>query len=336
MRAKTYIIAEAGVNHNGDLELAKKLIDAAVVAGADAVKFQAFKADRLVAHDAPLAEYQKRAAVGTEESQYAMLKRLELDESQFRLLQAHCREQGIDFLSSPFDLEGVDFLAALGLEVFKIPSGEITNLPYLRKIGRLQQSVLLSTGMADMEEVRFALDTLIEAGTARQKITVLQCNTEYPTPMEDVNLEAMRTMAETLGVAVGYSDHTEGIEVAIAAVSLGATVVEKHFTLNRSLPGPDHRASLEPDALQAMIAAIRNVEQALGNGIKMPSRSELPNRLVARKSIVAARAIEKGELFTENNLTVKRPGTGISPLRWDEALGRVALRNYAANEFIEL
>ena len=335
MRAKTYIIAEAGVNHNGDLELAKKLIDAAVVAGADAVKFQAFKADRLVAHDAPLAEYQRRAA-GTEESQYAMLKRLELDENQFRLLYAHCRDQGIDFLSSPFDLEGIDFLAALGLEVFKIPSGEITNLPYLRKIGRLQQSVLLSTGMADMEEVRFALDTLIEAGTARQKITVLQCNTEYPTPMEDVNLEAMRTMAETLGVAVGYSDHTEGIEVAIAAVSLGATVVEKHFTLNRSLPGPDHRASLEPDALQAMIAAIRNVEQALGNGIKMPSRSELPNRLVARKSIVAARAIEKGELFTENNLTVKRPGTGISPLRWDEALGRVALRNYAANEFIEL
>ncbi len=323
------------MNHNGDLGLAKKLIDAAVVAGADAVKFQTFKADRLVAHDAPMAAYQRRNT-RAEESQHEMLKRLELDEEQFRLLHAHCQNQGIDFLSSPFDLEGVDFLAALGLEVFKIPSGEITNLPYLRKIGRLQKSVLLSTGMADLEEVRFALDTLMEAGAAKRKITVLQCNTEYPTPMEDVNLKAMRTMAETFGVEVGYSDHTEGIEVAIAAVSLGATVVEKHFTLSRNLPGPDHRASLEPDALQAMIAAIRNVEQALGNGIKRPSRSELPNRLVARKSIVAAREIEKGELFTENNLTVKRPGTGLSPRRWDEALGRVALRNYAANEFIEL
>ena len=335
MRLKTFIIAEAGVNHNGDLELAKKLIDTAVATGADAVKFQTFKADRIVVRHTPKADYQQRTS-GAGESQYEMLKRLEFDEDQFRILHAHCRKQGIDFLSTPFDLESIDSLISLGLETFKIPSGEITNLPYLRKIGGLRKKIILSTGMADMIEIQEAFDVLIEAGTAKENITILHCNTEYPTPMEDVNLTAMQTIAEAFQVAVGFSDHTEGIEAAIAAVALGAVVVEKHFTMDKTLPGPDHQASLEPHELRAMIAAIRNVEKALGDGVKKPTRSEMPNRVVARKSIVAATTIQKGEIFTEVNLTVKRPGSGISPMRWDEAVGKMALRDFQPEEIIEL
>ena len=336
MRPKTFIIAEAGVNHNGDLELAKKLIDTAVVAGADAVKFQTFKADRIVTRHALKADYQQRTSSESGESQYKMLKRLEFDEVQFRLLQSHCRKQGIEFLSSPFDRESIDTLVSMGLEIFKIPSGEITNLPYLRKIGGLRKKVILSTGMSDLAEIQEAFAVLINAGTAKEKITILHCNTEYPTPMEDVNLTAMQTIAETFQVAVGFSDHTEGIEAAIAAVALGAMVVEKHFTMDKTLPGPDHQASLEPRELQAMIAAIRNIEKALGDGIKKPTRSETPNRVVARKSIVAACAINKNDIFSEQNLTLKRPGTGISPMRWDEVLGKIASRNFITDELIEL
>ncbi len=335
MRPKTFIIAEAGVNHNGDLELAKKMINTAATAGADAVKFQTFKADKLVARHAPKADYQQRSS-GSEESQYHMLKRLEFDEDQFRMLHAHCRQRRINFLSSPFDLESIDFLVSLGLETFKIPSGEIINLPYLCKIGGLGKKIILSTGMADMIEIQEALDVLIKTGTARENITILQCNTEYPTPMEDVNLAAMQTIADAFNVPVGFSDHTEGIEVAIAAVALGAVVLEKHFTMDKTLPGPDHQASLEPHELQAMIAAIRNVEIATGDGIKRPTRSETSNRMVARKSIVAACSINEGEIFTEQNLALKRPGTGISPMRWDEVLGKIASHNFMADELIEL
>ncbi|MDF1613504.1 N-acetylneuraminate synthase [Desulfurivibrio dismutans] len=330
-----FIIAEAGVNHNGDLELAKKLIDAAAAAGADAVKFQTFKAESLVARDAPKAAYQQRNS-GGEESQYEMLKRLELSEEQFVVLHGYCQSQGIEFLSTAFDLKSVDFLASLGLEIFKIPSGEITNLPYLRKVGGLGKKIILSTGMADLEEVEAALAALEQAGTTREGITVLQCTTEYPTPMAEVNLRAMATIARQCRVAVGFSDHTEGIEAAIAAAALGAKVVEKHFTLDKTLPGPDHKASLEPDELRAMVRAIRNIEKALGDGIKRPGPSELPNRTVARKSIVAARDIKKGEQFTAKNLTVKRPGGGISPMRWDEMLGQTAGRDFDQDELITL
>ena len=335
MRPKTFIIAEAGVNHNGDLELAKKLIDTAVAAGADAVKFQTFKADRLVARHAPKAEYQQRTS-GTEESQYEMLKRLEFDEEQFRALHAHCHRQGIEFLSTPFDLESIDVLVSIGLETFKIPSGEITNLPYLRKIGGLRKKIILSTGMSDLTEIQEAFDVLINAGSAREDITILHCNTEYPTPMEDVNLTAMQTIAEAFHVAIGFSDHTEGIEAAIAAVALGAVVIEKHFTMNKSLSGPDHQASLDPYELQAMITSIRNIEKALGDGIKKPTRSETANRVVARKSIVAACPINEKDTLTEQNLAIKRPGTGISPMRWDEILGKIASRNFITDELIEL
>jgi len=335
MTPKTFIIAEAGVNHNGDLDLAKKLIDTAAAAGADAVKFQTFKTDRIVARHAPKADYQLRTT-GSGESQYAMLKRLEFDEDQFRALHAHCRKKGIDFLSTPFDLKSIDFLVSLGLTTFKIPSGEITNLPYLHKIGGLQKKIILSTGMADLIEIKEALKILTEAGTDKEKITILHCNTEYPTPMEDVNLTAMQTIAEAFQVAVGFSDHTMGIEAAIAAVALGAVVVEKHFTVDKTLPGPDHQASLEPQELQAMIAAIRNIEKALGDGVKQPTKSEISNRVVARKSIVAACPITENEIFTEQNLTTKRPGTGISPMLWDKVLGKRASRNFAADELIEL
>jgi N,N'-diacetyllegionaminate synthase len=333
MRHSTFIIAEAGVNHNGSLEMGKKLIDVAVAAQADAVKFQTFKTENVVTRNAPKAEYQKEST-SSEDSQFDMIKKLELSQSEFYNLYKYCQGKGIQFLSTPFDMESVDFLNGLGLQMIKIPSGEITNLPYLRKIGGLRKQVILSTGMADLGEVEDALDALVIAGTSLENIIVLHCNTEYPTPMADVNLLAMQTIAQSFGVRVGYSDHTNGIEVAIAAVALGAVVIEKHFTLDKSLPGPDHRASLDPDELKAMVRAIRNIEIALGKRVKKPSPSEIKNKPVARRSLVAARAIKRGDLFTEDNLTMKRPGTGISPMQWDEVIGRSATKDYKVDELI--
>jgi N,N'-diacetyllegionaminate synthase len=330
----TLIIAEAGVNHNGDLALAKRLVDAAVEAGADVVKFQTFRADRLATQDARTADYQRRGGSG--DTQHAMLRRLELSRDMHLALIEHCRARGIEFFSSAFDLESVELLAGLGLTRFKIASGELTNLPLLRDVGRRGGNVIVSTGMATLDEIRAAITVLEKAGTPRDRITVLHCNTEYPTPMSDVNLKAMLTIRHELGVAVGYSDHTPGIEVPIAAVALGASVIEKHFTLDRGLPGPDHKASLEPGELRAMVAAIRNIESAMGDGVKRPSPSESRNKAAARKSLVAARAIRAGEPFSESNLAVKRPGSGISPMKWDEVLGRKAPRDFAPDELIEL
>jgi len=330
---KVFIIAEAGVNHNGDINLAKKLIDKAVEAGVDAIKFQTFRAENLVSKNAKKAKYQVENTKNTE-SQYEMLKKLELSFKDFEELKKYCDEKGIMFLSTPFDEESIEFLDKLGLEIFKIPSGEITNLPYLRKIGSLKKRVILSTGMADLGEIEDALDVLINSGTKKEKITILHANTEYPTPFEDVNLKAMQTIACAFKIDVGYSDHTLGIEVPIAAVAMGAKVIEKHFTLDRALPGPDHKASLEPDELKAMVKAIRNIEVALGDGIKRPSKSEAKNMAVARKSIVAKRDIKKGEKFTEENITVKRPGNGISPMRWDKIIGKIANRDYKEDEII--
>lgn len=332
---KTYIIAEAGVNHNGSLKLAQKMIDVAVDAGADAVKFQTFKAEKVVSRYAPKAEYQKKTT-GADESQLEMVKKLELDEVAHKELLACCRSRNIQFLSTPFDLESIDLLNKLGLEIFKIPSGEITNLPYLRKIGALKKEIILSTGMSDLGEIENALNVLTGTGTKLKDITILHCNTEYPTPMQDVNLKAMQTIKSAFpGVHVGYSDHTEGIEVPIAAVAMGAAIIEKHFTLDKNMEGPDHKASLEPDELTAMVKAIRNIETALGTGIKKPSSSELKNKTIARKSIVAARNICKGESFTEENLTVKRPGTGISPMRWDEVIGQLVQKDYKQDDMVE-
>jgi N,N'-diacetyllegionaminate synthase len=330
---KTFIIAEAGVNHNGSLEMAIQLIDVAIAAGADAVKFQTFKAEKVIAVNASKAGYQKETT-GSDESQLEMVKKLELDETAHIRLYQYCQQKGIQFLSTPFDLESIDLLSRLGLEIFKIPSGEITNLPYLRKLGALGKRLILSTGMANLGEIEDALDVLTETGTPLESITVLHCNTEYPTPFEDVNLRAMLTIGHALGVAVGYSDHTPGTEVAGAAVALGAAVLEKHFTLDRNLPGPDHKASLEPDELKAMVQAIRNIEKALGDGIKRPSPSEVKNRPIARKSLVATQSIKTGELFSADNITAKRPGAGISPMRWDEILGQVAQKDYEKDELI--
>jgi N,N'-diacetyllegionaminate synthase len=330
----TLIIAEAGVNHNGDLALARRLVDAAVEAGADVVKFQTFSADRLATRDARTADYQRLGGSG--DTQHAMLKRLELSRDMHLALIEHCRGRGIEFFSSAFDLESVELLAGLGLTRFKIASGELTNLPLLRSVGRRGGTVIVSTGMATLDEIRAAITVLEKAGTSRDRITALHCNTEYPTPMSDVNLKAMLTMRRELGVEVGYSDHTPGIEVPIAAVALGASVIEKHFTLDRGLPGPDHKASLEPGELRAMVAAIRNIESAMGDGVKRPSPSESGNKAAARKSLVAARAIRAGEPFSESNLAVKRPGSGISPMKWDEVLGRKAPRDFAPDELIEL
>jgi len=332
---KTLIIAEAGVNHNGDLALARQLIDVAAEAGADLVKFQTFSADRLVTTHAGKADYQTRTT-DAGESQHTMIRRLELTRDMHEALSAHCNTRGIQFFSTGFDSESIDLLVELGLDRFKIPSGEITNLPYLRHVGHYGKRVILSTGMATLGEIEAALEVLEQAGTPRDRITVLHCNTEYPTPMADVNLRAMLTIRDAFGVAVGYSDHTSGIEVAIAAVALGATVIEKHFTLDRNLPGPDHKASLEPDEFKAMVAAIRNIEKALGDGIKRSSASEAKNKPIARRSLVAASAIRAGEVFSETNLTVKRPGTGLSPMRWEEVLGRKAPRDFAPDELIEL
>jgi N,N'-diacetyllegionaminate synthase len=332
---KTLIIAEAGVNHNGDLSLARQLIDVAAAAGADRVKFQTFSADRLVTVSADKAPYQERAT-GSEESQHAMLRRLELSRPMHVELIGHCKARGIEFLSTGFDPASVDLLAELGANSFKIPSGEITNLPYLRHVGRYGKPVILSTGMSSLGEIEAALAVLEQSGTPRSRITVLHCTTEYPAPMAEVNLRAMLTIREAFGVAVGYSDHTPGIEVAIAAVALGAAVIEKHFTLDRTLPGPDHKASLEPAELAAMVRGIRNIEQALGSPTKRATDSEARNKSVARKSLVAARAIRAGEVLTEDNLAVKRPGSGVSPMCWDQVLGRKACRDFAADELIEL
>ncbi len=335
MTYRTLIIAEAGVNHNGDIVLAKQLIDAAADAGADVVKFQTFKADRQVTHDAKKADYQNQTT-DRAESQHEMLRRLELSTEMHNELIAHCAMRNIVFLSTGFDIESVDLLRSLGQDSFKIPSGEITNLPYLRYIGQLGKSVILSTGMATMGDIESAIGVLEQAGTERANITVLHCTTEYPTPMAEVNLRAMQSIHNAFGVAVGYSDHTSGIEVAIAAVALGATVIEKHFTLDRSLPGPDHKASLEPSELKAMVAAIRNIEVAMGDGIKRLTPSEFRNKPIVRKSLVASQKIKAGDIFSAQNITAKRPGTGVSPMRWDEVVGRIASRNYSIDELIEL
>jgi len=332
---KTMIIAEAGVNHNGDMEMAKRLVDVAAEAGADFVKFQTFKAETLVTASAEKAEYQKNLT-DKGESQFEMIKKLELDRSAHEELIAYCEERKIAFLSTAFDHGSIDLLAELAIPFYKIPSGEITNLPYLRHIGKMGKPVVMSTGMSTLDEVRDAMVALLEAGVRKDSLTILHCNTEYPSPMQDVNLRAMLTIRDELGVRVGYSDHTVGIEVPIAAVAMGATIIEKHFTLDRALPGPDHAASLEPDELKALVSAIRNIERALGDGVKRPSASEEKNIPIVRKSIVAAGRIQKGEQFTPENLAVKRSGAGITPMRWDELIGRVAERDFLADDLIEL
>jgi len=335
MSNRVLIIAEAGVNHNGDMAMAKGLIDAAADAGADLVKFQTFNADRLVTRSAKKADYQIQA-IGSGESHHEMLRRLELDLAMHEELIAHCAKRGIAFFSTGFDIESIDMLIGLGQDHFKIPSGEITNLPYLRHIGKQNKNVILSTGMATLGDVEAALAALEQAGTARTNLTVLHCTTEYPTPMNEVNLRAMQSMHQAFGVPVGYSDHTAGIEVAVAAVAMGATVIEKHFTLDRTLPGPDHQASLEPHELKAMVSAIRNIEIALGDGVKRLTPSEDRNKNVVRKSLVASQAIKAGETFSAQNMTCKRPGSGITPMRWDDVVGRVAKRDFAADELIDL
>ncbi len=331
---KVQIIAEAGVNHNGCITSALKMVDVAAECGADSIKFQTFKAENLVTPNASKADYQK-ASSSEAESQYAMLKRLELTYDDHQVLIEKCNKANIAFLSTPFDFESLDMLLTLGMDVIKIPSGEITNLPYLQKVGSCGKKVILSTGMSDMHEVLAALAILVAAGTTKEDITILHCTTEYPAPFAEVNLKALATLKKACGTKVGYSDHTTGIEVAIAAVALGATIIEKHFTLDKNMQGPDHRASLEPNELRAMVWAIRNIEQALGDGEKNPTVSELANKNVARKSIVAACAIQLNEQFTIKNLTTKRPGHGISPMRWNEILGKKAARQYSANELIE-
>ncbi len=330
-----FIIAEAGVNHNGSVELACELIDVASESGADAVKFQTFKAENLVSKNAEKAEYQKQTTDASE-SQFDMIKRLELDIDAHKKLIDYCQEKDIMFLSTPFDHESIDLLNELQLQIFKIPSGEITNLPYLRHIGLLNKKVFLSTGMSNLQEVGDALTVLINSGTLKENITVLHANTMYPTPMEDVNLNAMLTIQKEFAVAVGYSDHTLGIEVDIAAVAIGASVIEKHFTLDKAMDGPDHKASLEPDELKAMVSAIRNIEKALGGYEKKPSPSESINIDIARKSIVANQIIKKGELLSKKNITIKRPGAGINPMKWDVVIDTIAIRDFLENENIEV
>ena len=333
---RTLIIAEAGVNHNGDIAKAKALIDKGAEAGVDFVKFQTFKAGNLVTKQAKRAAYQDKNTQDND-SQYEMLKKLELSQAVHQELIDYCAQKGVQFLSTGFDFESLEFLAGLGITIAKIPSGEITNLPYLRKIATLFPEVILSTGMATITEIKDAVKVLTDNGISKDKITILHCNTEYPTPMEDVNLKAMLHIQRELGVPVGYSDHTLGIEVPIAAVALGATVIEKHFTLDKTLPGPDHKASLEPEELKAMVMAIRNIEKAIGgSGLKEVSKSEAKNKPIARKSIVATKTIKKGDLFSVENLTVKRPGTGISPMQWDEVIGKEAKRDFQEDELIEL
>ena len=332
---RTIIIAEAGVNHNGSMELAKKLIDAAIVAEVDFVKFQTFKAETLVTQTADKAKYQKELT-GEFESQFEMIKKLELHQEDHKDLLKYCKSKDIQFLSTAFDNDSIDLLAKLDIPLFKIPSSEITNLPYLRHIGRMGKPIIMSTGMSTLEEVSNALNILLEAGLEKEKITILHCNTEYPTPLEDVNLNAMLTIRNELNVNVGYSDHTLGIEIPIAAVAMGATIIEKHFTIDRTLQGPDHAASLEPDELKEMVKSIRNIEKAMGDGVKKPSRSETKNISIARKSIVAKKSIKKGEFFSENNLTIKRPGTGISPMEWDDVIAQKSNKSFSIDELIEI
>ncbi len=331
--SKVFIIAEAGVNHNGSLKTAKRLIDAAVKAGVNAVKFQTFDANCLVSIYAPKARYQK-IFTRKNETQLEMLKRVELSGKAHRILIEYCRKKGMIFISSPFDFKSVDLLNELGVQIIKIPSGEITNVPYLRKIGSLKKKVILSTGMSYLKEIKCALDILISAGTKKENITILHCNTEYPTPMEAVNLRAMLTIKEVFKINTGYSDHTLGIYVPIAAAALGASIIEKHFTLNKKMKGPDHRISLEPAELKQMVTAIRNIEKALGDGVKKPSKSELENLRIVRKSIVAAKAINKGDILSEDNIMAKRPATGISPLKWDKIIGARAKKDFQIDEII--
>ena len=330
------IIAEAGVNHNGSLTIAKQLVDKAAEAGVDIIKFQTFKSERLVSKAAKQAEYQQRNIGKQDEGQLAMLKKLELSEADHDELMEYCKDRNIRFWSTAFDMESIEFLHSLNMGLWKIPSGEITNYPYLKKIASFHEDVILSTGMCELSDIEAALKVLLEEGVSKEQITILHCNTEYPTPYRDVNLKAMLEIGEIFGVKIGYSDHTNGIEVPIAAVALGAMVIEKHFTLDKAMDGPDHKASLEPDELKAMVTAIRHIEQALGTGHKTISDSERKNIEIARKSIVAACTIKQGETLTEENLTVKRPGNGISPMRWNEVIGTIAVKDFEEEEMIML
>lgn len=331
---KTIIIAEAGVNHNGSLKIAKEMILEASSAGADYIKFQTFITGNLVSKDARQADYQAKN-LGVETSQFEMLQKLELSKEDHLELIKSCKENGIAFFSTAFDLESVDMLSSLNIPIWKIPSGEITNLPYLRKIGSFGKPIIISTGMATLGEIEDAIGVLELSGTARENITVLHCTTEYPAPIDEVNLNAMITIGKAFNVKYGYSDHTEGIEIPLAAVAMGASVIEKHFTLDKNMIGPDHKASLSPGELRDMVSAIRKIEHSLGDGIKIPSAGEIKNKVAARKSIVASKNIRQGELFTIDNITVKRPGDGISPMHWDQILGRQAKRNFARDEQIE-
>lgn len=337
MAQHVLIIAEAGVNHNGSLDIAKILVDKAVEAGVDIIKFQTFKAEKLVSKSAKKADYQKKnIGSSADDSQYNMLKKLELSEQDHQELMAYCIKKGIRFWSTAFDFDSIDYLHSLNLGLWKIPSGEITNYPYIKKIAQYHEPVILSTGMCELSDIAAAVNVLQKNGVQKNQITILHCNTEYPTPYEDVNLLAMQQIQKEFDVAVGYSDHTKGIEVPIAAVALGASVIEKHFTLDRNMEGPDHKASLEPDELKAMVSAIRNIEKALGTGKKAVSESERKNIAIARKSIVAACPIKNGDLLTEDNLTVKRPGTGISPMQWEKVIGTKAIKDFAEEEMISI
>ncbi len=335
MTQRTIIIAEAGVNHNGSIENAFKLVDAAVDAGVDYVKFQTFKAEKLVSKDAKKAEYQIQNTGDTDSSQFAMLKKLELSPEQHEELIKYCNQKGIQFFSTAFDLDSLQYLKDIGLDLVKIPSGEITNYPYLKLAAKLFDRVILSTGMSTMEDISAAVQVFLEKGISIEDITILHCNTEYPTPFEDVNLKAMLYIGDKLGTSIGYSDHTLGIEVPVAAVALGATMIEKHFTLDKTMEGPDHIASLEPKELKNMVTAIRNIEKSIsGSGIKEPSASEMKNIAIARKSIVASKTIAKGDILTEENITTKRPGSGINPMKWNEIIGRTAQRDYFTDDLI--
>jgi len=335
MNGKTLIIAEAGVNHNGSLEMAKQLIEVAAKAGADFVKFQTFSADLIVTKFAKKADYQIRPDA-SENLQYQMLRQLELSKEMLKELIAYSRKLEIKFLSTGFDIEDINLLIELGQRIFKVPSGEITNLPLLRYVGQLEAAVILSTGMSSLGEVEAALEILERSGTPRSKVTLLHCTSEYPAKLSEVNLRAMISMRDAFGISVGYSDHTKGIEVPIAAVALGASIIEKHFTLDPNLPGPDHQASLNPDELTAMILSIRNIEKALGDGIKRPTAGEVKNKFASRRSLVANCFIKIGDIFTTQNIAIKRPGMGISPMRLDEVMGKVARRDYLPDELIDL
>lgn len=333
MENKVLIIAEAGVNHNGNLDLAMKMVDKAKEAGADIIKFQTAKPELVISRFAEKAEYQKDTT-GAEESQLEMCRKIHLTFEEYKPLKKHCEEVGIKFLSTPFDLDSVDYLEELGCDIWKIPSGEITNYPYLVAIAKTHKPIIMSTGMCTIPEIHEALQVLKEFGAG--EVSLLHCTTQYPTPYEDVNLRAMDTLRKEFGCEVGYSDHTNGIEVPVAAVAMGATIIEKHFTLDKNMEGPDHKASLEPEELKNMVTSIRNIEKALGNGLKEPAKSEIPNMAIARKSIIAKCDIKKGEIFTEENITTKRPGNGISPMRWNEVLGKAAIRDFGEDELIEL